>query len=241
MTPFPFTILIISSYISMYNAQYFDCTGDYIYETINESPCYNQIMNCSNDCTIQCGDFACSGATINGGNGSVYVNCNGRSACLRMDINGRNGNVYVNCNGKYACGALFINAKTANLLRVNITGHFPISNGYIECPQHKDCNITGNGKRALNFAEINGTIGTKLFITANGASGMRYASIYCPPDYLSGTKYTNNAVCDISANGSDSLSFTKIYANEGFNNVRIKCESSNCYREDYEPYLICGE
>eukprot|EP01084_Bolivina_argentea_P172252 298402_1 len=222
MTPFPFTILIISSYISMYNAQYFNCTGNDTWvqwDIRKESPCYNQIMNCSNDCTIQCGDYACYGVTINGGNGNVYVNCNGKSSC-------NDG---------------FIYAKTANLLRVNITGHFPISNGYIECPQHKDCNITGNGKRALNFAEINGTIGTKLFITANGASGMRYASIYCPPDYLSGTKYTNNAVCDISANGSDSLSFTKIYANEGFNNVRIKCESSNCYREDYEPYLICGE
>eukprot|EP01084_Bolivina_argentea_P309901 536088_1 len=71
---------------------------------------------------------------------------------------------------------------------------------------------------------------------------MKDANIYCPPDYLSGTKYTNNAICDISVNGSYSLMGTKIYANEGFNNVRIKCEYSICFTGGKDvPVLWCGE
>eukprot|EP01084_Bolivina_argentea_P309900 536084_1 len=70
---------------------------------------------------------------------------------------------------------------------------------------------------------------------------MKDANIYCPPDYLSGTKYTNNAICDVSVNGNDSLWSAQIHANEGFNNVRIKCENSICIREGSEPWLICGE
>eukprot|EP01084_Bolivina_argentea_P156890 273398_1 len=196
MTPFLLTILIINSFmcISMYNAQYFNCSGDYTLSTRTQSPCYNKIMNCSYDCTILCGYYACHEATINGGNGNVYVNCYGKEACNYIDIN----------------------AKTANLLRVNAIGYYAIAFGTIKCPQNKHCNITVNGEYVLYRTTINGSIGTKLFITGNGQVVMHSAYIYCPPDYLSGIKYTNNAICDISVNGSYSLTGTKIYANEGF-------------------------
>eukprot|EP01084_Bolivina_argentea_P282373 483334_1 len=213
MSSFLFSLSFVNLYISLYNAQYFNCTG---YRS-----CWAKTMNCVDDCTIDCiGEWACGMATINAENGNVYLNCNG---------------------GIYSCGYQTIYAKTANLLRVNASGYYALYSGNILCPQNNYCNITAAGDTTLSRATITGLIGSKLFIKANGYSIMKRATIHCPPDYLPGTKYTNDAICDISADGNYALEFTEIYANEGFNDVKVKCESSICYQNTNNPFLYCGE
>eukprot|EP01084_Bolivina_argentea_P143122 251383_1 len=164
----------------------------------------NNAFNCANNCTINCTRNApCHGVTINGGN----------------------GNVVVNCIGKSACGGIHIKAKTANLLQVKLQGSFSASKSTIECPENKYCNITMKGADyGLDGASIIGSIGSKLFIKVEGGIYLYYyqlgnADIYCPPDNIAGTKYTNGAICDISGTSWGSLNNINIFANEGFNNV----------------------
>eukprot|EP01084_Bolivina_argentea_P282375 483337_1 len=216
MAPFVVSIVFIMSYLSMHNAQYeyrryFNCNGDYTQDTFMNSPCYLREMNCVDHCIL---DYCVNDCTIE---------CIGDWVCVGAIINGEgNGSVIVNCKGSNACYATYIN-----------------------CPKNKYCNITGNGWNALEDTTITGSIGSKLFINGTGYDefGIGYqvmpgANIYCPTDYLPGTKYSNDAICDISVNSDWSLEYAHIYANEGFNNVRVMCE--NDYYVDHNAYLHCG-
>eukprot|EP01084_Bolivina_argentea_P309904 536093_1 len=214
MSSFPITIIAFISFITINSGQYFNCTGNYTVDTYTESPCYRQTMNCVNDCTIDCiGDRVCLHTITNGGNGNVIINCIGQNACQYMDII----------------------AIAANGLRVNGNGYIALWSSIIDCPQNKYCNITVDGQSALQNAKITGSIGSKIMIQATGKWVMWKAHIYCPSDHTAGSKYENDGVCDIYSSGFNSLYQTNIYANEGFNNVRVICVNSNCIFEAYPP------
>ncbi len=124
---------------------------------------------------------------------------------------------------------------------MNGTGKWSVRNSNIVCPENKHCNITVNGRKALVASTINGTLGSKLFILASGERVMMNSIIYCPPDYEPGPKYSNHGLCNIYNDGVAGMNVVTIHANEGFNNINIKCETNPCYYEGEEPVLLCGD
>eukprot|EP01084_Bolivina_argentea_P109897 196328_1 len=208
------------------------CHSQYYYcGTINGCSYQNMYCNSTN-CTVDCirNTYACRDLIINGGNSNVVVNCQYR-----------------------ACGNIKIYAKTAKSLIVNNDINDPdnVQYTYIECPQNTYCNITAtNAGSALYSTIINATIGSKLFIKAYGFAVMQNTKIYCPPDIDPGPQYTNDAICDISVLSNPNSAYdramdnVRIFANEGFHNVKVKCENAEnngCYGKGKEPKLYCGE
>eukprot|EP01083_Nonionella_stella_P007545 21779_1 len=201
-------------------AQYVNCTG--------VRQCYHETITCDHgnaavNCTIDCiGHDACSYASIYGGAGPLFINCHGYLACSKADI------------------------RTRASTLIDGQGFKSLSNAYIHCNTTEYCNITAEGWMALYWADIYADIvsGTKLFVNATGESALQDTIIRCPIDDIRGDSYSNDALCNIYAQGDEVMKGTKIYAVESFYNAHIECDAPQTTISNpnvYNSVLLCAE
>eukprot|EP01083_Nonionella_stella_P300614 1027285_1 len=202
------------------HAQYTNCTG--------YRQCYHETITCDHgnaavNCTIDCiGEYACDFADIYGGAGPLFINCHGYLACSKADI------------------------RTRASTLIDGQGLSSLSNADIHCNTTEYCNITAEGWMALYWADIYADIvsGTKLFVNATGESALQDTIIRCPIDDIRGDSYSNDALCNIYAQGDEVMKGTKIYAVESFYNAHIECDAPQTTISNpnvYNSVLLCAE
>eukprot|EP01083_Nonionella_stella_P132770 403698_1 len=207
---FKVALFIAFNLLMSVRTQYFNCTGSYDYK-----PCYNIYYGYLS--TITCDQ---ENVTAN-----CTVDCIGEEACYRATIRGGAGPLSVNCHGPLACGEADISSAINASTFIDARGTHSLRQANIGCGSPEYCNITARDDESLQGAMIWTTNGTKLFVNATGNRTLHNTRIYCPKDYIQGDSYSNDALCNIYAEGEEVMDDTHIYAAESFYNVQIECDT----------------
>eukprot|EP01083_Nonionella_stella_P007544 21778_1 len=200
-----------------------------------------QYVNCT-------GYGECGDETITCDQGHVaadcIIDCIGTNACYKAHIYGGARPLFINCHGKQACWDADIRAHTSTL--IDAQGYRSFRGAGIRCNTTEYCNITAQDTQAMFEASIYANIvsGTKLFVNATGPQALQSTYIRCPIDNIRGDSYSNDAVCNIYAQGDEVMKGTKIYAVESFYNAHIECDAPQTTISNpnvYNSVLLCAE
>ena len=82
-----------------------DCSGYYA--------CEGTTFTCTGQCTVKCGDNACSGAKFNLDDDSI-LNCNGEYSCKAKFWISNSGTTNMTCTGDSSCGDIQLNTSTSS-------------------------------------------------------------------------------------------------------------------------------
>ena len=115
----------------------------------------------------------------------------------------------------------------------------------INCPPHHGCNISCSGHYSCYGLTINGTIGTKLHLTATGEQALNFANVYCPPDTVRGDVFSDDGSCTIIVDGNNGqnrniVDDLFIFAMDAFNGLNLKCLDAPCDYWNTPIHLLCG-
>eukprot|EP01083_Nonionella_stella_P209444 759222_1 len=238
--PLQLCLFISFNLLISVHAQYFNCTG---WAACKHHDLVCDQGNATINCTIDCIEpNSCSYANIYGGAGPLFLDCIGTSSCSTANIYGGVAPMFLNCHGEGSCRSADIYTANTTTL-IDAQGDYSLKWSDIWCNTTEYCNITVQGTEALEYAFIYADVvnGTKLYVNATGEMTLKYTDIACPIDHIPGDRYSNDALCNIYAQGENVMFGTNIYAVESFHNVKIECDLNRTGPTYEYPVLFCGK
>eukprot|EP01084_Bolivina_argentea_P193882 332613_1 len=133
-------------------------------------------------------------------------------------------NGYIKCDDNIPC-------------YVSCVADYSCWDAQITCPSNANCHIYCHEEFSCRYAIINGSHINERYLFVNTTNDILYRTkIYCPPP---SQNLQVNCFINVMVKYDRRLTFTKIYAINSFNQVRIQLDNSKAIMSLDLPYIYC--